>query len=156
MPPPPLKLDRALWSLLGNRPADVPVHLCGLGGSMRPFLRENDEVAVVRTFDSLHLGDLVVADLGERGLALHRILAFDGERVLVKGDANPQPDGWVPCSAILARAVALRRVGGRLRDLDSPSERLLARLIALASPHSPALRRLALPAWRTLSRVRRR
>jgi hypothetical protein len=146
-----LTLDRKLWALLQKRAPHGPLRVHGLGGSMHPFIQDRDEVVVEDVTTRLEPGDVVVVDMSEaRGLVLHRVLASRNGACLIKGDANPAPDGWFACSAVLARARMLCRPGRAPRDLRSLRERTLARAIALASPYSAILRRLARPFWRML------
>lgn len=122
---------------------------------MRPLLGDGDRALLRPSPEGPLLpGALVLVDLGERGLALHRVLAARPGEVLVKGDANPRPDGWVARSTVLARAVRLRR-GGRWADLDAPLQLWLGRAAAWASPHSSLLARLTRP-LRRLARARSR
>jgi hypothetical protein len=95
-----------------------PLRLEGEGTSMWPVVREGEVVEVLPLAGGgVREGDVVLAE-GSAGLYLHRVLRLQGDRVLLKGDANPLPDGWVPVGALLGRLA--RRPWDRPLALAAP------------------------------------
>jgi SOS-response transcriptional repressor LexA len=84
------------------------------GHSMAPGLRDGDLLAV-EPLDRPVPGDVVLARLGDLLMA-HRVLAFDGERAVLRGDASRRVDS-LPLDHLLGRVVAVRRRRGRLERL---------------------------------------
>lgn len=73
------------------------------GWSMWPALTDGDEIqlAALPQNSTPELGSIVFC---QPGLApvLHRVIAVEGDQVLVQGDLSAQPDGWVKREAIIA------------------------------------------------------
>lgn len=93
------------------------------GGSMVPFLRNNDLVELERVTDNHYRpGDIVLAQRSDGGYVLHRIMRLAEGRGLVASDGG-QTDGWIPFDNMVARARAVQRRGRWLR-LDTPMARL--------------------------------
>ncbi|MCB9522826.1 MAG: S24/S26 family peptidase [Myxococcales bacterium] len=89
-----------------------PVHLRATGGSMRPFIRSGDRLRLdPRAPWGLGAVVWVAAADGGPGV-IHRVVARRADRVLTKGDALPESDGWVPVARVMATVVAIER-GGR-------------------------------------------
>lgn len=118
-----------------------------MSGSMAPALRPGD-VVVVRPAGGaqLHAGQIVLVDdpdvPGE--LRIHRIAARNGDRLRLKGDANPSADGSEVSTAAVHGVGTLRLPGLGLPVLWSAQGRTaplaatavaLAALIALALLH---------------------
>lgn len=95
------------------------VRFVARGHSMRPFVRDGDQVEVspgVRP----RVGDLVLLRQGDFGV-VHRVVARFGRRLLIKGDNLPRADGWFTGDDLLGVVVAVRHGDRRV-----PSRRLLA------------------------------
>lgn len=75
------------------------------GVSMSPFIREGDTVEL-SPVGKLHKGRIYLAEKKGR-LLLHRAVAVKGNRVLLKGDNLPEPDGWFEKEGLLAVTVAV-------------------------------------------------
>lgn len=58
------------------------------GFSMRPFLEDNRDKALLRKATHPRVGDPVLAEVAPRHYVLHRIVAIDGDRVTLRGDGN--------------------------------------------------------------------
>ncbi len=99
----------------------------------------------VRTGPSLRVGDVVLAR-GERGpTVLHRVVGLRRDAALLKGDANPRADGWVPHDHLVGRAD------------PGPAPRLVAALSRFAGPWlARALGRLRTQGFLTLCQVTRK
>jgi hypothetical protein len=99
------------------------------GGSMRPFIRDQDLIEVAPlSGEQARRGQVVVFELDGR-LLVHRVVSLrqgkDGMRLLVQGDALLYPDGWIQPKQVFGRVVALQR-SGRWQRLDTPARRWLA------------------------------
>lgn len=103
---------------LGGRAAYVTT----TGTSMEPKLHEGD-VVVVRSSSEYHVGDVVAyhnPDVGQ--VVLHRIVALDGDRFVLKGDNNTWLDSYRPAEdEILGGMTALvPGMGGPLGAVRTP------------------------------------
>lgn len=108
------------------------------GGSMRPFIQNNDIIEVEAiTPGALKRGDVILCRLANGRLLVHRIVRLGLKAAMVQGDARAMPDGWVPLPQILGRAAVLDRNGRRFR-FDSPWVTAAGRLWMALAP----LRRL--------------
>jgi hypothetical protein len=58
------------------------------GGSMMPFLRSERDSVALRKLEKVEVGDIVLAHLGGGRYVLHRIIAIDGDNVILMGDGN--------------------------------------------------------------------
>lgn len=81
------------------------------GDSMKPFLKDGDEVEVAAVLrDELQPGDLILF-VREGTLTVHRFLAGGKERFLEKGDAQARGN-WHPWPEKLGRVTAINRPDG--------------------------------------------
>jgi hypothetical protein len=99
------------------------------GGSMRPTLREGDEVLLAPAVE-LSPGDVVVVRLpGRSGTVLHRVVSLADAGVVTRGDACAHLDPPAPRTAVLFRALARRRDGGEapIPALDGPQPQAAGR-----------------------------
>lgn len=110
---------------LAALPAGERFRLRVAGVSMRPILIEGDEVVAVRTVDpDWHPGDILVIDLAEAGLVVHRVLWTSGAAIRTRGDGSGLMDAPVALERVLGRVVEIRRDG---RDV---TEGVVARRLA--------------------------
>lgn len=58
------------------------------GYSMRPFLEDGRDKAILKAVTELKNGDAVLAEIEPRHYVLHRIIGIDGDRVTLRGDGN--------------------------------------------------------------------
>ena len=58
------------------------------GYSMRPFLEDGRDKALLKFIAAVDVGDAVLAEIAPRRYVLHRIVAFDGDEVILRGDGN--------------------------------------------------------------------
>jgi translation initiation factor IF-1 len=94
------------------------------GGSMRPFLRDGDVIRIApKPYDQLQPGDIALAHTNN-GVLLHRIVAIEGERVHLLGDANRQGELTERKKVIGVFDAAWR--GKKTLHLDSHGMRKLA------------------------------
>jgi len=90
-----------------------------LSGSMEPAL-QIDDLIFVKKQDSFTVGDIVVFQDGG-SLTVHRLLAYDGETAVTKGDANNTADDPIPATAIVGRICGrVPQLGKVTRVLKTP------------------------------------
>ena len=58
------------------------------GFSMRPFLEDNRDKALLTQATNPKVGDPVLAEISPKHFVLHRIIAIDGDHVTLRGDGN--------------------------------------------------------------------
>ena len=58
------------------------------GYSMRPFLEDRRDKALLRKPTTIAIGDVVLAEIAPKRYALHRIIAIDGDNITLRGDGN--------------------------------------------------------------------
>ncbi len=125
------------------------VRLVARGTSMRPFLRDGEEIRIVPPPDGLpRSGEIVLVRTAE-GAALHRVISVDARnaRIHTKGDGLAEADRPVSRSALIGCAEAVRRKG-RWISLTVPWRRALGRFVSLfLAPRRPL---------RTVARLLRR
>ncbi|HEY9543178.1 S24/S26 family peptidase [Prevotella sp.] len=59
-----------------------------LGGSMRPFLEDKRDIAVLKLSENYHVGDIVLAQITLTHFVLHRIIAIAQDDITLRGDGN--------------------------------------------------------------------
>ena len=58
------------------------------GFSMRPFLEDGRDKALLTKPTQLHVGDPVLAEIAPKHFVLHRIIRINGDDVILRGDGN--------------------------------------------------------------------
>lgn len=58
------------------------------GFSMRPFLEDNRDKALLKKTDRPQVGDPVLAEIKPQTFVLHRIISINGDAVTLRGDGN--------------------------------------------------------------------
>ena len=64
------------------------VSICAKGYSMRPFIENNRDVAVLGGTNIYKVGDVVLAEITPGHFVLHRIDAINGDTIRLRGDGN--------------------------------------------------------------------
>jgi hypothetical protein len=113
------------------------------GGSMKPLIRDGERIFVARE-KYLEKDDIVLAATGS-GLIAHRLVGFENQSVLLKGDAIPGKPEEVQTASVFGRVVAVEK-GGRMLDLRSRAGRAFSRRLGRLSRSSahPASEALSL------------
>ena len=62
------------------------------GFSMRPFLENNRDMALLTSPKNIKVGDPVLAEIAPKQYVLHRIININGEHVTLLGDGNLTPE----------------------------------------------------------------
>lgn len=129
------------------------------GNSMRPFIESERDNIVLGQFQSLHRGDVVLAEIAPRRYVLHRIdhINLNGKHVkgacsdprahiVLRGDGNVR--GTEPCRYSHVRAIAVQIVRkGRVYNLATSP---LWRTYSVLWPALRPLRRYLLALYRLL------
>ena len=58
------------------------------GFSMRPFLEDNRDKALLTKTCDVKVGDAVLAEVSQKNYVLHRIIKIDGINITLRGDGN--------------------------------------------------------------------
>jgi len=88
------------------------------GDSMHPTIRNGDYVQVVPcTAAELRCGDVVLAAAG-RGLTAHRIVRFEGRRIITRGDNSLRSDPAIEMSKVIGRVAEVEQITGDSRKID--------------------------------------
>ena len=80
------------------------------GRSMRPFLEDGRDKALLQLTDEPRVGDAVLAEIAKGHFVLHRIIAIEGEQVTLRGDGNLS-DEHCRVEDIRAKAIGFYRKG---------------------------------------------
>lgn len=119
------------------------------GRSMRPFLEDGRDKALLRIVDDYKEGDAVLAEISKGHFVLHRIIRIDGQKVTLRGDGNLS-DERCRLEDIRAKAIGFYRKGrSKLDSTDGRKWRIyswwwtrlfpLRRYLLFAfHPHIPA------------------
>lgn len=95
---------------------------------MLPFITgDRDSVVLSRQNRPAQVGDIVLADLGERHYVIHRIYAIKGNQVTLMGDGNIRGTEQCAMDDIMGQVIQVVRKGKTIR-CDSTTERLGAKL----------------------------
>ena len=86
------------------------------GRSMRPFLEDNRDKAILTITPDINTGDAVLAEISKGHFVLHRIVAIDGNHITLRGDGNLN-DEHCTFSDIRAKAIAFYRKGRNKADM---------------------------------------
>lgn len=73
------------------------------GFSMRPFLEDGRDCAILSKHTTVHRGDEVLAEISPGRYVLHRIVNIDGDKVTLRGDGNLNTE---QCSLADIRGIA--------------------------------------------------
>ena len=80
------------------------------GRSMRPFLEDGRDKALLAAPSDIAVGDAVLAEILPGHYVLHRIIGIDGEKVTLRGDGN-LADEYCRLEDIRAKATGFYRKG---------------------------------------------
>jgi hypothetical protein len=81
------------------------------GVSMRPFIEGGRDSVLLRKCKKLKLGHIVLAKIGEQ-YVLHRVVKFEGNKIILQGDGNLQGQEECRGKDIIAYVVRLKGKGG--------------------------------------------
>ena len=94
------------------------------GRSMRPFLEDGRDKALLKLADAPQVGDAVLAEISKGHFVLHRIISIEGDHVTLRGDGNLSDEHCRLCD-VRAKAIGFYRKGRtRLDSTDGPKWRI--------------------------------
>lgn len=108
-------LPEVVALLADGRTVTIPLR----GISMRPYLEDGRDKAVLALPTDLRVGDVVLAEVAKGRYVLHRLVGLDGDIATLRGDGNRNTE---TCrrSDIKAKAAAFVRKGrSRAESTDS-------------------------------------
>lgn len=85
------------------------------GRSMRPFLEDGRDKALLIAAGESLVGDAVLAEIAPRQYVLHRIIRIDGQQVTLRGDGNFNVE-HCRLADIKAKAIGFYRKGSEKCD----------------------------------------
>lgn len=85
------------------------------GRSMRPFLEDGRDKALLKLADHSQVGDAVLAEISKGQFVLHRIIRIEGDHVTLRGDGNLS-DEHCRLSDVRAKAIGFYRKGRTALD----------------------------------------
>lgn len=85
------------------------------GRSMRPFLEDGRDKALLKIEHNPQVGDAVLAEIAKGHFVLHRIIRIEGEHVVLRGDGNLNEEHCT-LSDIRAKAIGFYRKGRNKLD----------------------------------------
>ena len=86
------------------------------GFSMRPFLEDNRDKAILIAAHDAKVGDAVLAEITPKHFVLHRIIRIHGEAVTLRGDGNINCE-YCRYADIKAQVVGFYRKGRNKPDM---------------------------------------
>lgn len=124
------------------------------GFSMRPFLEDKRDKALLAKRAEYHVGEPVLAEINKRQYVLHRIIKIEGEQVTLKGDGNLCTES---CNMqdVKAVAVGFYRKGRQTLDrIDGRKWRIYSSIWTALDPCRRYLlafyRKIWIPLWGTV------
>ena len=85
------------------------------GRSMRPFLHETGDKALLTVSEQVSVGDVVLAEISPKRFVLHRVIAINGQQVTLRGDGNLNNE-YCTISNVKATALGFYRKGRNKLD----------------------------------------
>ena len=85
------------------------------GYSMRPFLEDGRDKALLKRAGKVAVGDVVLAEIAPKRYALHRIKNIESDKITLQGDGNLNTESCRPCD-IYGTAVCFYRKGSDKPD----------------------------------------
>ncbi|MBQ7423355.1 MAG: S24/S26 family peptidase [Prevotella sp.] len=88
------------------------------GFSMRPFLEDKRDKALLKKAENPKVGDAVLAEIAPGHFVLHRIISIEGEKVVLRGDGNL---GTEQCTLkdVKGLAIGFYRKGREVADMTT-------------------------------------
>ena len=96
-----------------NEGHTVTINLRGF--SMRPFLEDRRDKAVLKVATTINNGDVVLAQISPGRYALHRVININGDTITMRGDGNLTTEQCTK-SDVCGKAVCFYRKGRNTPD----------------------------------------
>ncbi len=142
-PPPTAMSTEAATLCIATLRNGQALTLVNLSPSMSPFVRVGDALTIDPAVPA-RLGVLVAVERAGR-VVVHRLVAFDGERLVLRGDANPHCDTPDDSGAVLGVVTRQRLRSGRTLDHGRWWMRLVGRLLRLRTLRGTGMKPSPLP-----------
>jgi signal peptidase I len=103
------------------------------GFSMTPFIKDGDIITIESLKGkAVRTGDVVAFHQPpEKALSVHRIIKSQHGSYLIRGDNNPQPDGWVTVELLIGRVCRVERNQHNIRLGLGPERIIIGHLSRL-------------------------
>lgn len=88
------------------------------GYSMRPFLEDRRDKALLTKPEKISIGDVVLAEIAPKKYALHRVVDISEDMIMLRGDGNLAVEKCRP-SDIHGYAIGFYRKGSKRMDYTS-------------------------------------
>jgi hypothetical protein len=88
------------------------------GFSMRPFLEDGRDKALLKKAETVSVGDVILAELYPGHYVLHRIIRIEGDNITLRGDGNLS-DEHCRLDHVRAIAIGFFRKGRSRADLTT-------------------------------------
>jgi hypothetical protein len=88
------------------------------GFSMRPFLEDGRDKALLKLAGAVNVGDPVLAEVAPHHYVLHRIIAIQGDKVTLRGDGNLSNE-YCHLNDVKAVAIGFFRKGRDKADMTT-------------------------------------
>lgn len=116
------------------------------GISMRPFLEDNRDKALLTKIQRPKVGDVVLAEISQKRYVLHRIVKIKGEHITLRGDGNTSTENCLR-SDIKGFAIGFYRKGSKNIDKTNGWKWLIYSFFWM---HTVPLRRYMLAFYRRI------
>lgn len=104
--------ETALYGGLESLKEGKVVAIVPIGISMLPFINGGEDRVYLLKKENVEVGDIVLVNYKGKHI-LHRVYAFDGERIRLMGDGNLVGSEWVLEEEVLGTAVEIEHDGRR-------------------------------------------
>ena len=116
------------------------------GFSMRPFLEDKRDKALLTKATQIKVGDPVLAEVSPKHYVLHRIIKIEGTDVILRGDGNLSTE-HCKMTGIKASVIGFYRKGRKVLDrTDEKNWKLYSKIWTCLYP----IRRYLLAAYRRI------
>lgn len=87
------------------------------GVSMRPFIEGEHDTVVLRHLPLVRVGDITLAAVNDNKYVLHRVIAIDGDTIILQGDGNLSGTEQCHSKNVLGTVVQIIRPNGKTKRL---------------------------------------
>ena len=87
------------------------------GVSMRPFIEGEHDTVVLRHLPLVRVGDIILAAVNDNKYVLHRVIAIDGDTIILQGDGNLSGTEQCQSKNVLGTVVQIIRANGKTKRL---------------------------------------